>query len=178
MRTPNRVMILLVFGSVMADPNVLCSQSSIDEGSCRAFVQHFYDWYWNQLADKADDPRFDPRELHSYHEVVQIHPALLSAQLMRLFERDERLSEKAHGIANLDFDPFLNSQAQEGHYSVNKVMLSNGRCLAHIERGHLNAELKKTGEGWVFTNFYYSLYSDDGKTKQAPDSNLIEILSQ
>jgi hypothetical protein len=42
-----------------------------DEQSCRAFVQKFYDWYWNQFADDADDPKFNSRKLHSYGDASE-----------------------------------------------------------------------------------------------------------
>ena len=149
-----------------------------DEQSCKVFVQKFYDWYWNQFADEADKPSFDMHRLHSYHEVVRIDPPVLSQELIRLIKRDEKLSEEAQGIANLDFDPFLNSQDSEGKYLVSSVRAVNGQCEVRIEQGHLVAELKKSGSAWVFTNFHYSFYSDDGKTKQAPETDLIQILGQ
>lgn len=171
--------LFLALVAILAAPNLLRSQNSAsDEQSCRAFVQKFYDWYWNQFADKADNPSFDEHQLHGYHEVVRLHPPVLSLELIRLFKRDERLSKAAHGIANLDFDPFLNSQDPEGKYLVISATAVNGQCQAHIERGHLAAELKKFGSTWIFTNFHYSFYTDDGKTKEAPDADMVQILSQ
>jgi hypothetical protein len=102
----------------------------------------------------------------------------LSPELIRLIKRDEKLSEAAQGIANLDFDPFLNAQDPEGKYLAGSATASNGQCQVQFEHGHLTAELKKSGSAWFFTNFHYSFYSDDGKTKRAPDSDLIGILSQ
>lgn len=169
----------MVFVAIHAAPNLLRSQNAaVDGQSCGAFVQKFYDWYWNQFADKADDPGFDMRKMPTYHEIARLHPAVLSPELIRLIERDEMLSKKAQGIANLDFDPFLNTQDPEGRYLVNSATVANGQCQVKIEHGHLTAELKSSGSSWVFTNFDYSFYTEDGKTKEAPDADLIEILSQ
>jgi len=168
----------MVFVASLAAPKLLRSQNSADEQSCRLFVQKFYDWYWNRFADHANDPKFDMRNEPTYHDVAQLHPPVLSQELIRLIKRDERLQEKAQGIANLDFNPFLNTQDPEGKYLASGATGSNGQCQVQIEHGHLTAELRKSGSAWVFTNFHYSFYAEDGKTKEAPDADLIEILSQ
>jgi len=168
----------MFFAAILGFPKTLRPQNAADEQSCRTFVQKFYDWYWNQFADKANDPNFDSHKLHTYHEIARLRPAVLSPELIRLIRRDEKLQEEAKGIANLDFDPFLNTQDPEGKYLIDSATVVNGQCRVHIERGHLDAELKRSGSAWVFTNFHYSFYSDDGKTKEAPDADLVEILSQ
>lgn len=162
----------------LAAPKLLRSQNVADEQSCRSFVQKFYDWYWNRFADHANDPKFDMRKEPTYHDVARLHPPVLSPKLIRLIKRDERLQEKAKGIANLDFDPFLNTQDSEGRYLVSSASVANGQCQVQIEHGHLTAELRKSGSAWVFANIHYSFYAEDGKTKQAPDADLIGILSQ
>jgi hypothetical protein len=169
----------MVFVAILVAPNVLCSQNAaVDGQSCRAFVQKFYDWYWNQFADHANNSSYDMRKQHTYYEVARLQPPVLSQELIRLIKRDEKLQEEAQGIANLDFDPFLNTQDPEGKYLVNSTTVADGQCQAHFERRHLFAELKKSGSTWSFTNFHYSFYTEDGKTKEAPDADLIEILSQ
>jgi len=141
-------------------------------------VQKFYDWYWNQFADKANDPSFDMRRLHTYHEVVRLRSGALSPRLIRLFKRDERLSEAAHGIANLDFDPFLNSQDPEGKFDVVSVTVNRGECRSELSQRDIVAVAQRRGPGWVFSNFYYSFFSEDRRKKEAPDDNLVHILSQ
>ena len=152
--------------------------SSTAERTCRTFVQKFYDWYWNQFAKQADNPRFDLRKLHDYHEVVNLKPPVLSPTLIMLIRRDEQAAAAAGGIANLDFDPFLNSQDPQGRFMVDQAKLSKRKCRVTIPHGHMTIDLENSGRSWVFVNFFYSFYSDDGKTKQAPDSDLIQILKQ
>jgi hypothetical protein len=177
-RPATRATVLVVFVVIFAAPELLRPQNVADDQSCKAFVQKFYDWYWNRFADHANDPKFDTRKEPTYHEVARLHPAVLGPELIRLIKRDEMLSAKAQGIANLDFNPFLNTQDPEGKYLAGIATVSNGQCQVPIEHGHLTAELKKSGSTWVFTNFHYSFLSEDGKTKVAPDTDLVQILSQ
>ena len=170
---------LLVIVAIFSAPKIGLSQNVAADGqSCKAFVQKFYDWYWNQFADRADDPNFGLRRLHTYHEVVRLRPNVLSPRLTRLFKRDERLSVAAHGIANLDFDPFLNSQDPEGKYDVVRVTVSSGVCRSKLSQRDIVAVASRSGLGWVFSNFYYSFFSEDRRKKEAPDNNLAHILSQ
>jgi hypothetical protein len=152
-------------------------ESSAQEQSCQAFVQKFYDWYWNQFADWADDPKFDHRKLHWYNDALKRKPPVLSQELIRLIKKDQECEKEAKGICNLDFDPFLNSQAARGKYLVNGVTFTSARCKATIENGHEVAELVKSGSSWEFVNFHYSFLSEDGK-KFSPDDDLVHILSQ
>jgi hypothetical protein len=153
-----------------------------EEQSCRAFVQKFYDWYWNQFADKADDPTFDSHKLHGYDDALRLQPPVLSQQLIMLIKKDEKESKEAGGeIVNLDFDPFLNSNGPDGKYLVHEVSIHDGVCQANIEGGHGNhevAELKKISSTWNIINFHYSYFSEDGKTKLFPDDDLIHILNR
>jgi hypothetical protein len=148
------------------------------EQSCRAFTQTFYDWYWNQFADKADDPKFDRRLLHGYDDALQRKPPLLSPELIRLIKRDDARAKAAGGIANLDFDPYLNSQDPQGKYEVVQVTVIGDLCRAKLSQRDIVAEARRSGPGWVFSNFYYSFYSEDRRKKVAPDDNLVHILSQ
>jgi len=152
-------------------------EPSLQEQSCQAFVQKFYDWYWNQFADRADDSNFDVSQLHVYDDALQVKPPVLSRQLVLLFKKDRECNKREQGICNLDFDPFLNSQDARGKYLVNRVTLANDRCLATIENGHEVTELVKSGSSWRFVNFHYSFLSEDGR-KMSPDDDLVRILSQ
>lgn len=148
------------------------------EQSCRAFTQTFYDWYWNQFADRADDPKFDNRKLHSYDDALKRNPPVLSPNLIRLFKRDDARQRAAGGIANLDFDPYLNSQDPEGKYDVAQVTVNGNLCRAKLSQRDIVAELKRTATGWVFSNFYYRFYSEDRSKKDAPGDDLVHILNQ
>jgi hypothetical protein len=149
-----------------------------DEESCRVFVQKFYDWYSNQFADKADNPKFDRRNLHSYGDPLRRQPPVLSPELIRLIKRDDARAKAAGGIANLDFDPYLNSQDPEGKYEVTRVTVNGNLCRAKLSQRDVVAEAKRDGPDWVFSNFYYSFYSEDRRKKEAPDDDLVHILSQ
>jgi hypothetical protein len=143
-----------------------------EEASCRAFVQEFYDWYWNQFADKGGDPR-------SRDDVLKRRPSLLSPELTRLIKKEEDEMSATGQIGNLDFDPFLNSQDMSGKFLVTSVQISNGVCRATVKgSSEVRPELQKSGSTWIFVNFHYSFYSEDGKTKRFPDDDLIHILKR
>jgi hypothetical protein len=156
--------------------------AGVEERSCQAFVQKFYDWYWNQFADKVDDPKFDSKKLHSYYDALRLNPPVLSQELTKLIEKDVAASKAAGGdIVNLDFDPFLNSNGPDGVYAVKSVGIVKGLCRAAIEGGHgthMVTELRRNGPAWIFVNFRYSYYSEDGKTKTFPDNDLLHILNR
>jgi hypothetical protein len=145
-----------------------------DEQSCRAFVQKFYDWYWNQSSGTAN------QWPHGDDEIPALKPAVLSPELIRLMKRDEARAIALGGYANLDFDPFLNSQDAQGRYDVVQVTVKRGVCRAKLSQQDIVAEVRRSGPGWVFSNFYYyyTFNSKDGRKKQALDDDLIHILSQ
>jgi|HubBroStandDraft_1064217.scaffolds.fasta_scaffold262458_2 hypothetical protein len=144
-----------------------------DERSCRAFVQKFYDWYWNQSSGNAD------AEQQGDDKVPALKPAVLSPELIRLMKRDEARAKASGTYANLDFDPFLNSQDPDGKYNVVRVTVKGGVCRAKLSQRDIVAEARRSGPGWVFSNFYYPNYSEDGHKIKAPDDDpddLIHIL--
>ncbi len=148
------------------------SAPTADEQSCRAFVQKFYDWYWNDsLGNKTTAS-------HDYHETIELKPAALSPDLIRLIKRDNARQIAVGGIANLDFDPFLNSQDPEGKYDVVRLSVKDGVCRSTLSQRDIIAEVKKSGPDWVFSNFHYSFYSEVRRKKEAPDDDLVHILSQ
>ena len=177
-----RCVVIALIGIMLIPAGAQTAQkpaASDDVRSCRLFVQKFYDWYWNQFADKADDPNFDKHKLHWYDDAVKLKPAVLNQELIKLIEKDEAASKAAGGdIVNLEFDPFLNSQDPQGKYLVSKVSVTSDHCMATIDSGHEVAELKKSGSSWLFVNFHYSFYSEDGKKKEFPDEDLVYILSR
>jgi len=154
------------------------AQASTDQQSCRSFVQDFYDWYWNQFAGKTDDPAFTPKSLHRLDEVLQRKPPILSLELVRLLKGDRRAGKNKEGDrAALDFDPFLNSKAPRGPYHVATLSVAGDQCRAVMNKGHVIANLVKAESTWIFVNFQYSYFYDDGSKMQLPDNDLIHILS-
>jgi len=165
-----------------AKPQVADSRAlTPEEPSCRVFVQNFYDMYWNQFANESGDPSASGKA-YSYDDALRRNPPVLSEELIRLIKKDEDTSKAAGGdIVNLDFDPFLDSNGPVGKYLVKSASVVNGVCQAAIEGGHgihEVAELKKSGSSWQFINFHYSHYSEDGKTREFPDDDLIHILNR
>jgi len=142
-----------------------------DEVSCRAFVQQFYDWYVNPYVTHGQGP--------AWYDVGRLKPQILSPELRRLLmkESDE---EKACGcIDHLDSDPFVNSQDPYRKYVVKSVSAADGQCNAIVEGAtEVRPELMRTATGWVFVNFHYRYYSEDGKTKLYPDDDLIHMLKR
>jgi hypothetical protein len=145
---------------------------SAEEQSCKAFVQGFYDWYWNQFAV---DPKADH---HTYDDALTLRPTVLSENLTRLIKRDDARAKAAGGIANLDFDPFLNSQDPTGKYDVVEVSVNGAVCRTKLSQRDIDVESKRNGTGWVFSNIHYSFYSDDRQKKEVPDDDLAHILGQ
>jgi hypothetical protein len=143
-----------------------------DEQSCRAFVQKFYDWYWNQSSGTANEMS------HEDDEVPALKPAVLSPELIRLLKRDEAQAKASGTYAYLDFDPFLNSQDPDGKYNVVRVTVKGGVCRAKLSQRGIVAEVRRSGPSWVFSNFYYySFYSEDGRKKGTLDDDLIHTLN-
>jgi len=147
-----------------------------DLQSCREFVQGFYDRYWNHMAAEAARPDFDPRKLPTVQQLLKQDPAVLSPELASLLTHEEQEMTRRHEVGSLDFDPFLNSQDPQGKYQVGSVTMEAGGCMAKIDKADMLAELKNSGASWVFTNFHYSYYGADRKTKIFPDNDLVHIL--
>jgi hypothetical protein len=71
-----------------------------EEQSCRAFVQSFYDWYWNQFADKAEDPSFSGK-IHGYDDVLRLEPPVLSQELAKLIEKTRQSRRRQAAISSI-----------------------------------------------------------------------------
>jgi hypothetical protein len=161
-----------------APPQAKMRPSSAGEESCKAFVQNFYDWYWNRFADQADRLWFDPKKEPNVWTVLERKPNLLGPELRRLLTREDKQTRATHEIGNLGFDPFFGNQDPQGKYLVGGVIVRGDRCDAGIVGQHVIPQLEKSGSTWVFVNFRYSFYSEDGKTKEFPDDDLVHILSR
>jgi hypothetical protein len=146
-----------------------------EEASCRAFVQDFYDWYWNQFAEKPEK-----HQLHTTDDVLQRKPSVVAPELARLLKKNEDGKSATGKIGNLDFDPFMNGNGGEkGKFLVTSVRVSNGTCRTTVKgSSEIRPELKKYQSTWKFVNFHYSFYSEDGKTKRLPDDDLMHILNR
>ena len=72
----------------------------------------------------------------------------------------------------------MNSQDPQGKYVARRVVIDGDNCRAKIDGGSEIAELRKSGSSWLFVNFRYSYYSEDGKRKESPDDDLVHILSR
>lgn len=174
LRACSRIVLPLAFG--LTGPLAVSNAqgSGAAEQSCRAFVQKFYDGYWNQYLPKLKDADFS---LPGTDAVLRARPPVLSQELIDLIVKDEKRSKETGDVGNLDFDPFLNSQDPQGRYLVTKVEVADTTCKATLSRAHTVAELKASGASWIFVNFHYSYFTPAGK-KDAPDADLLQILRQ
>ena len=87
------------------------------------------------------------------------------------------------GIVGLEIDPFINDGNGPGAnapFNVQSAVINRDSCQVKLTRGYqgseVRPELMKTQSGWIFTNFHYSFYGEDGKTKELPDDDLIHML--
>jgi hypothetical protein len=152
---------------------------SADEQSCRAFVQNFYDWYWNRYAESANSVGFDMHTVPNVETVLKRKPPVLSPELIQLLTDTETKKLATHQTGNLDFDPFWGNQNAQGTYVVRRILVTGEQCKASIPQGDEIVELKKSGPSWVFVNFYYCFAAYDSTIgRHCPDSDLLKILKQ
>jgi hypothetical protein len=146
---------------------------SDDEQSCKDLVQNFYDWYWNQYADKINDPNFkwpnDPNAERRMHQFI-------SKEIFQVMDNYEKQVKANHDGGNsvLEYwDPYINENQTDKKYIVVQVEFSGDRCLATV-RGStvVQPELKRVGKTWIIVNFHYP----DAKSKS--DSSLIDYFSK
>jgi hypothetical protein len=158
---------------------VAAPSPSPDEQSCRAFVQNFYDWYWNPFAESASSVGFDMHSLPNVETVLNRKPPLLSPELSQLLAEDQKKMLATHEIGKLDFDPFWGNQDAQGKYLAGRVVIAGDRCKVSIPQGDEIAELQRSGSSWVFVNFYYCFTARDSTmANQCPDTNLVQLLKQ
>lgn len=147
---------------------------SVQEKSCREFVQSFYDGYFDRLNRGMKKPTEGSAE----DEVLHRRPTILSARLARLLKEDADAAAKNPGyIVGLDFDPYINAQDWDGTYHVESVSLKGATCRAVVsgtdsgaKREIVDPELNFSNGKWVFANFHYP-----GSTNPS-DENLIDQL--
>lgn len=168
-----RVLCVLICGLVELSlvSALQCQAGSKDEESCRAFVQQFYDWYVNPYVSGGQGP--------AWYDVGRLKPQILSPELRRLLKKESDEQKACGCIDHLDSDPFVNSQDPDRRYVVKGVSVADGRCNATVDgTTEVRPELMRTVKGWVFVNFHYSYYSEDGKRKLYPDNDLIHLLER
>lgn len=145
--------------------------------SCGKFVQGFYDWYINGRLKGLNGP--------DWSDVRDRKPPVLSAELSRLLEREQASDEVAGDIGAIDFDPFIAAQDWDGPFVVKDVSVTGTRCRAKVfgywkgklkSRENVEPELEFSDRKWLFINFHYRYYSEDGKTKLFPSNDLLHIL--
>ncbi|HWG21265.1 MAG TPA: hypothetical protein VG225_12110 [Terracidiphilus sp.] len=173
-----RLSMVTVVGMIFAGASAQAQAPglAVDQKSCEAFVQNFYDWYWNPIAAQAELPGFDPKSKHSLDDVLTRKPRVLTPELSRLLKGDEDTTRFSGGAATLAFDPFLNGPNPHGQFRVNRVTVSGDRCWATVDAGHLQVELKRSKDGWLIANFIYSFYYQNGVKRDIPDDDLLHLL--
>jgi hypothetical protein len=125
--------------------------------SVKKFVQGFYEWY----VPKALSSRSAP----AWNAAIKAKSSCFSPELGRKLREDSEAQAKVEGeIVGLDFDPFLNGQDPDKHYSVGKVVPQGGGYLVEVHRvvsgkpeEKLTATAEVTGKNgqWYFVNFIY-----------------------
>lgn len=123
-----------------------------DEGSCKAFVQEFYDWYAPIAAS----------EKYRLTVSLRARRSSFDPQLWQMLVADDTAQSKADEIVGLDFDPILNSQDPSPKFIAKNASVKGGRCNAAvaginqgIEEEHVMPELIFTDGRWAFVNFHY-----------------------
>jgi hypothetical protein len=164
--------LLLALVAILAAPGPLRSQSpAVDSGSCRAFVQNFYDWYVPITNSRND--RF----------TVMLRPRRSSfdPKLWRMLVADDEAQSRATEIVGLDFDPIVNSQDPSPEFKVVSVSTTGNQCRAHVDgfndgvrEERVTPELVYSDGRWVFLNFHYR-FEINGKWR---DGDLIQILKE
>jgi hypothetical protein len=127
------------------------------EASCRATVQKFYDWYVPEV--------FREKQTWAANTALERKDFQFSPELRKSLKDDFAASAaNANEVVGLDFDPFLASQDPAHKYSVEKVLVKDGRCRADVHSDESGKKAKKPdvipelqlrGKSWVFVDFHY-----------------------
>jgi hypothetical protein len=133
-----------------------------DTESARCFVQSFYDWYVPKGSFKSLGPTSD--------RALRTKSSFFSPKLIEALREDSAAQSRAKGeIVGLDFDPFLNSQDPDAHYSVGKVTHQGSSYIVSVygvtpgkrpSSLAVIAKLEKHRGKWRFSNFIYPNGSD------------------
>jgi hypothetical protein len=153
----------------MAWPTSVASQEvsspSQDKGSCRLFVQAFYDWYVPFTQKSTKDS--------GWGVAVRYKAKVFNTGLLHALKVDSEASAQAKGeIVGLDFDPFVGSQDPAEHYEVRHASLKSNKCFVEVWRASPTDTAAKSGKPdviaevafrgqWKFLNFQYPQTSGD-----------------
>lgn len=129
--------------------------------SCREFVQEFYSWY------RANASKTQERDggVALKHRSYMFSPAIVRS----LREDDEAQIKAGSDLVSLDGDPFVGGDGLGEGYIVEKVTVTNGRCLAEVhavwdgkkdETPDVTPELAIKNDKWLFVNFFFPSPTD------------------
>lgn len=121
----------------------------------RMFVQSFYDSY-TVLATGTHES--SPLEM-----ILAKRASVLAPELFRALKADVDAQRKVpDDVVGLDFDPFLNTQEEAGHYTVERITEGRGVYMAEIrardssgKQPEVIAEVAQQGGKLVFVDFLY-----------------------
>ena len=142
-----------------------------EQKSCREFVQGFYDWYVNRHLNDTKGP--------AWYDVAKKRSSILSPQLRELLRWESADEAASNSVGTLDFDPFLAAQDWSEAYKVKLTSTNGDRCDALVTGSPdlKKVELERTNGRWMFSNFDYNYFSEDGKTRRYPDDDLVHMLA-
>jgi len=161
------------YGMILSGILLLCAghcsaqSPQRDAAGCRAFVQEFYDWYYNR---SMDTPR-------AWYTAVEDRPQAFTPELLRLLRRNAHVQEQKGAIQAFDMDPFLNSQDPEGRYDGQKARVEGEQCSVALQAASsVRPLLHWEQTHWAFANFRYSFATDQKTGARYPDNDLLHML--
>ncbi|PZM77774.1 MAG: hypothetical protein DKT66_26210 [Candidatus Melainabacteria bacterium] len=120
------------------------------EASSRGFVQSFYKWYLTK-----------PESNHACKQ----RPSAFSPELLKMLNDDYAASQKVSGeIVGLDFDPFLDTNAEPFvNYVATNVTRKGENYLVQVDgkggnrtdKSRIQPEVAYKNGKWQFVNFHY-----------------------
>jgi len=157
------LLVIVMCPSTVAD-SIKTSDAGGTENACRLFVQSFYKWYLS-----------NPQSDRAYKDKA----SAFNPELIKQLKEDYAASQKVSGeVVGLDFDPFLNTNAEpHARYVATKVTKKGTNYLVQVDGSGGNRtdhtrivpEVAYKDGKCQFVNFHYA----DSKP---PDDNLLSIL--
>lgn len=127
-----------------------------DAQSAKTFVQDFYAWYVKEVKKGHRES--------SEAITLRTRASLFSGPLVDALKDDLAASARSpEEVVGLDFDPFLNSQELCEPYKIGKPTPDAdtykvpvyGSCPDKPGQPDVIAALQKSGDAWIFVNFFY-----------------------
>lgn len=164
----NRLLTITLFSAVLWLAASILAVQAADannpEKSCRTFVQSFYKWY---LTQPESDRAYKRRA------------SAFSPELLKQLNDDYAASQKVSGeIVGLDFDPFLDTNAEPfAKYVATKVTRKGTNYLVQVDgsggnrtdHSRILPEVAFQNGKCKFVNFHYP-------GSKEPNENLVSIL--